>query len=76
MNMMKYPGQPGYFIMFNTETIEVLAKPLGARTSCPQILDKYGQNARVPGKVGGFARTSITLSISYPPLALLSCAPV
>ena len=40
------------------ESGEVLAKPLGARTSCPQILEKCGQNARVPGKTGGFARTS------------------
>jgi len=37
---------------------EVLAKPLGARTSCPQILEKCGHSAHVPGKAGGFAITS------------------
>ena len=31
----------------------------GARTSCPQILDKCGQNARIPGNAGGFAKTAI-----------------
>ena len=38
--------------------MEVLVKPLGARTSCPQILEKCGQNARVHCEAGSFARTS------------------
>ena len=46
---------------------EVLAKPLGARTSCPQIIEKCRQNACVPGKTGGFARTSKTIQKSRIP---------
>ena len=37
---------------------EVIAKPLGTRAARPQILEKRGQNARVPGKAGNFAITS------------------
>ena len=39
--------------------LEVLAKPLGARTSCPQILEKCVRNARDPCKAGGFAKTPL-----------------
>jgi len=39
--------------------MEVLVKPLGARTSYPQILEKCVQNARIPGRAGSFAQISM-----------------
>ena len=51
--------------MKNNDNGQVIAKPLGTRAARPQILEKCGQYARVPGppagragKVGGFAITS------------------
>jgi len=35
-----------------------IAKPLGTRSSRPQILEKCGLEARVPGKAGGFVISS------------------
>ena len=40
------------------QTYDVVAKPPGTRASRPQSLGKCGQDARVPGKAGGFAITS------------------
>jgi len=52
------------------KTCEVPVKPPGSRASCPHILEKYGLKARVPGKAGGFARTSCSLLIACCVLAL------
>ena len=40
-------------------TLEEIAKTLGARASRPQILEKFGLEARVSGKAGGFAISSL-----------------
>jgi len=37
---------------------EVIAKPLGARVSCPQILEKYERKPVFPAKPEGFAGAS------------------
>jgi len=49
----------------NSITIEEIAKPLGARASRPQTLDKCGLEARVPGKAGGFAISSISFNFNF-----------
>ena len=45
-------------------SIEVIAKPLEARAYHPQILEKSGRDARVPGKTSGFAISSIVLFLT------------
>jgi len=46
---------------------EVIAKLPGTRAPHPQILEKCGQDARVPGKTAGFKITSKLLIISGEP---------
>jgi hypothetical protein len=46
-------------------SIEVIAKPLGARTSRPQIIEKCGQDARAPSKIGGFAIACIFTGFDF-----------
>jgi len=44
--------------MNDIKNYEAMAKPLGTRASRPHVLEKCGQDARVPGKTGGFAISS------------------
>jgi len=55
LNLTLEQTRPGFF------SIKVIAKPLETLQASVAITEKRGSVARVPGKFGGFAITSISL---------------